>query len=302
MPASYNTTGFQSDGSVTNSLSAGQNTGGTLNPADASGLRLAGAGLTPGANGLLSDLAGTIFNNVTFMGVDGQATRPDYDWRVRVSMAKYAASLFYDNPANPIMTPLNSVLGTSGVIFPYTPAITITHSARYTPQSLTHSNYNSYFYDGSEVPSISIAGEFTVQNVVEGQYLMAVIQFFRSVTKMFFGADTNAGSPPPIVFLDGYGPTYLPHVPCVVTQFTHTMPAEVDYVQVPVGAPLSTSGVQLPTNDTLGGPVRLPTSSTVNLTLQPIYSRSNIFNNFTLDKFAKGALVRNGTSTTGGFL
>jgi len=200
------------------------------------------------------------------------------------------------------MTPLNSVLGTSGVIFPYTPAITITHSARYTPQSLTHSNYNSYFYDGSEVPSISIVGEFTVQNVVEGQYLMAVIQFFRSVTKMFFGADTNAGSPPPIVFLDGYGPTYLPHVPCVVTQFTHTMPAEVDYVQVPVGAPLSTSGVQLPTNDTLGGPVRLPTSSTVNLTLQPIYSRSNIFNNFTLDKFAKGALVRNGTSTTGGFL
>jgi hypothetical protein len=80
------------------------------------------------------------------------------------------------------------------------------------------------------------------------------------------------------------------------------MPAEVDYVQVPVGAPLSTSGVQLPTNDMLGGPVRLPTSSTVNLTLQPIYSRSNIFNNFTLDKFAKGALVRNGTSTTGGFL
>ena len=35
---------------------------------------------------------------------------------------------------------------------------------------------------------------------------------------------------------------------------------------------------------------------------QPVYSKSNIFNNFTLDKIAKGALVRNGTSTTGGFL
>ena len=302
MTASYNTSGYQANGAVQNNLAAGQNAGGALSPTDSSGLRLAGAGLTPGANGLLADVAGSIFNNVTFKGADGQAIRPEYDWRLRISMARYTASLFYDNPSNPIMTPLSSVSGTSGVIFPYTPTVTITHNAKYSTLPLTHSNYSSYFYDSSEVASIQINGEFTVQNVIEGQYLMAVIQFFRTVTKMFFGADVNAGSPPPLVFLDGYGPTYLPHVPCVVQSFSHTMPADVDYVQIPVGAPLNASGSMLPTNDTLGGPVRLPTSSTINLQLQPVYSRANIYDNFTLDKFSRGALVRNGTSNTGGFL
>jgi len=119
---------------------------------------------------------------------------------------------------------------------------------------------------------------------------------------MFFGADQNAGSPPPLVFLDGFGAAYLPHVPCVVTSFSHTMPGEVDYVSIPVGASLSSAGLQLPTNVNFGGPVRLPTSSTVNITLQPLYSRQNIARNFTLDRFSRGALIQNGNSPIGGFL
>jgi hypothetical protein len=76
---------------------------------------------------------------------------------------------------------------TSGVVFPYTPSITVNHRARYGVTPLTHANYASYFYEGSEVSSININAEFTVQNIEEGQYLAAVIQFFRTMTKMFYG-------------------------------------------------------------------------------------------------------------------
>ena len=295
---SYNTSTFAGDSSAQSAFFSPASVTGSTGSASSSGSRLANSGLAPGANGLLTDIAGSVFN-VNFNGTDGSTIDPQYDWRVRISMARPTADLFYNRIDNSILGPLRE---TSGVIFPYTPSITITHNAKYGSTPLTHSNYSSYFYEGSEVSSININGEFTVQNIKEGQYLMAVIQFFRTVTKMFFGADQNAGSPPPLVFLDGFGAAYLPHVPCVVTSFSHTMPGEVDYVSIPVDASLSSAGLQLPTNVNFGGPVRLPTSSTVNITLQPLYSRQNIARNFTLDRFSRGALIQNGNSPIGGFL
>lgn len=297
---SYNTSNFAGDGSNQNALydpvTVLGSTGST-GPASASGSRLAQSGLAPGANGLLTDIAGSVFN-VNFNGTDGSTIKPEDDWRVRISMAKPTADLFYNRTDNAVLSPLSE---TSGVVFPYTPSLTVTHNAKYGTTSLTHSNYSSYSYESSEVAAINISGEFTVQNIKEGQYLMAVIQFFRTVTKMFFGADINAGSPPPMVFLDGFGPAYLPHVPCVVTSFSHTMPSEVDYVSIPVGATITSSGIRPPTQN-IGGPVRLPTSSTVSISLQPVYSRKNIARNFTLDRFSRGALIQNGNSPIGGFL
>jgi hypothetical protein len=298
---SYNTSNFAGDSSNQNALynpTSGVNTTG---PASSSGSRLAQSGLAPGANGLLTDIAGSVFN-INFNGTDGSTIKAEDDWRVRISMAKPTADLFYNRVDNAILRPLSE---TSGVVFPYTPSLTVTHSAKYGTTSLTHSNYSSYSYESSEVAAINISGEFTVQNIKEGLYLMAVVQFFRTVTKMFFGGDMNAGSPPPMVFLDGFGPAYLPHVPCVVTSFSHTMPSEVDYVSVPVGASISNnaSGTILgaPTQN-MGGPVRLPTSSTITVSLQPVYSRQNVARNFTLDRFSRGALIQNGNSPIGGFL
>lgn len=294
---SYNTSNFAGDGSNQNSLYGSNPPLGSTGAASTSGARLSNSGLTPGATGLLADAAGSVFN-INFNGTDGSPIKPEDDWRVRISMARPTADLFYNRADSVILRPLAE---TSGVIFPYTPTLTVTHNARYGSTSLTHSNYSSYSYEGSEVAAISISGEFTVQNIKEGLYLMAVIHFFRTVTKMFFGADQNAGSPPPLVFLDGFGAAYLPHVPCVVTAFSHTMPGEVDYVAIPVGAPMSGTVIGSPTQN-VGGPVRLPTSSTVNITLQPVYSKQNISRNFTLDRFSRGALIQNGNSPIGGFL
>jgi hypothetical protein len=236
-----------------------------------------------------------------------QSTSPnDNDWRVRISVAN--PSIF--GGGGGIQAPL---LETNGVVFPYLPQISVTNSARYTSQQLTHSNYNSYFYDGSEVAPITITGDFTVQNEDEGRYLMAAIYFFRSVTKMFFGKDTLAGNPPPMVFLDGYGENYFPHVGCVVTNFTHTLNPDVDYVPIPVftsSVATAGSGAGVNAKSPASSPkqsmspsassqvVHLPTTSTISVTVQPIYSRSNTYKNFSLQNFAQGQLL----TGKGGFL
>jgi hypothetical protein len=293
MAASNNTNSYDANG-VQQSFAG--SAAGSAAPTSPTEGRLLQAGLAPGANGLLSDIAGKVFN-IDFQSSGGTNIDAERDWRVRISMATNLAGKFLNSA---ILSPL---IGTKGVIFPYTPTITINHNARYGQTPLTHSNYNSYFYEGSEVSAISINGEFTVQNIADGQYLMAAIQFFRTCTKMFWGADQNAGAPPPMVFLDGYGPAYLPHVPCVVTTFSHTMPADVDYVQIPVGLPIKGLAAGTPiASSNLGGPVRLPTSSTISISLQPVYSRNNLSNNFTLEKFSSGGLIQNGYSGIGGFI
>ena len=293
MANSQSSPSFNSDNATPNgsSQTAGTAQAATTNaPATSSAARLAGAGLASGAASVFQDIAGRVFN-FDFLGTNGAPLNPEADWRVRISMRPETAALFYDNQSNNIMYPLSQ---SKGVIFPYTPTMAVSHSARYGATTLTHSNYSSYFYEGSEVQSIQLSGEFTVQNIQEGQYLMATIQFFRACTKMFFGNSPLAGTPPPMVFLSGFGDAYLPNVPCVITNFSHTMPADVDYVKIPVGASLeNVVGNQINTN-MAGVNTRLPTASTISLTLQPIYSRRNVADNFTLEKFSAGALIDRG--------
>jgi hypothetical protein len=259
-----------------------------LNVLDPSGVRLSIAKLFKGGASTEAAL-GTLGKNISFSGTTAIAN----DWRVRISLPD-ANSLFYKE-AGSIQTILQR---TNGVIFPYTPTITVAHNARYQEQALTHSNYKNYFYEGSDVAPITISGDFTVQNLDEGQYLLAAIYFFRSCTKMFVGNDALAGNPPPIVYLDGYGDFYFPHVSCVVTSFSHTMPAEVDYVEIPYSP-----GLKLFENNGVAAAlskqsVRLPTTSTLSVTVQPVYSRKNTHDNFTLTDFSKGKLLKG----KGGFL
>lgn len=286
---------------------------------------------------------------VGFKSSPGQAsTIEEEDWRVRISLADKANILYKDlSGDNQLLTPL---VKTNGVIFPYTPQIQVSHLANYQTTSLTHSNYPSHFYNASEVSDIQVSGEFTVQSEEEGQYLMAVIYFFRACTKMFFGQGANQGNPPPVIFLDGYGSHYFPHVPCVISNFTHTMPNEVDYLQVPIisttleevaidpstamnavnaaenrgvnnvevmpsifnstaaqggGAGGGVSGRIGQTRmqyKTITTSTRLPTASTVTITLKPVYSRKNVHDRFDHAQFAAGKLLHDKDNGLGGFL
>jgi hypothetical protein len=301
-----------------------------LNPANA---RRAISGLLPGGISGLSKGS----PNIGFFGgsaMGGATAAGEDDWRVRLSLAD-GARIFYKDPTtqNSIMSPL---VETNGVIWPYTPTIQVSHIANYASTPLTHSNYPAHFYNNSDVADITISGDFTVQSVEEGQYLMAAVYFLRASTKMFFGSGTNVGNPPPILFLDGYGSHYFPHVPCVITNFTHNLSNEVDYIQIPISqtsleevtvtAPDNPNGaVDYLENDgkkytpsllksnkgptatsmqykTLTTTTRVPTASTVSVTLRPVYSRSNLHNRFNLDDFAQGKLIGDKNSGFGGFI
>ena len=286
-PDGSSTTFYENDGTVSSSVA----TPASVPVTDPSSARLAASQITRGAVSVAAGVAGQVFN-LNFLSSTGTALPNEADWRVRISMAPVTASLFY-NQNNPILSPLWQ---TNGVVFPYTPSVTINHSASWNPTQLTHSNYASYFYEGSQVGSFSLQGEFSVQNIQEGQYLMAAIHFFRSCTKMFFGQSALAGTPPPVVYLDGYGKAYLPRVPCVIQSFSHTMPADVDYITVPIGVSLDQLNIAGQSFNLSGAavPQRMPALSTISITLQPIYSRNNIANNFTLESFAAGGLLGNG--------
>ena len=149
------------------------------------------------------------------------------DWRVRLQLAP-GATYLYKAQTPGILAPLYA---TDGVIFPYTPTISTSYNAKYDPYDLVHSNYRGYFYKSSQVETISIKGVFTAQDSREAAYLLAVIHFFRSVTKMFYGQDQEAGTPPPLVFLSGLGQYQFNNHACVVSQFSYNLPNDVDYIR-----------------------------------------------------------------------
>ena len=149
------------------------------------------------------------------------------DWRVRLSLAPNATYLYRASDPG-LLAPL---LPTNGVIFPYTPSIDTSYTANYDKTDLTHSNYRGYFYKSSSINDVNIKGTFTAQDTLEAQYLLAVIHFFRSVTKMFYGQDPEAGIPPPLVYLSGFGQNQFNNHPCVVTNFTYNLPTDVDYIR-----------------------------------------------------------------------
>lgn len=248
------------------------------------------------------------------------------DWRVRVSISPSSKILYWDNSAGPVAGLVAPLKATNGFIFPYVPSVTVSHSANYQTQQLTHSNYAQYFYESSSVAAINISGEFTVQNIDDAKYFLAGLYFFRACTKMFYGSTREyQGSPPPIVYLDGYGQHYLPHVPCVVTSFSHTMPNDVDYLEVVTPQSVTSKTTSSTTTGALGTIKlpsvartnagsdivtqtintafnRVPTASTFNLILQPIISRSQAID-FDYREFARGGLIAGqGSPYPGGYL
>ena len=149
------------------------------------------------------------------------------DWRVKLRLAPQANYL-YMAPNPGILAPLKAQ---GGVIFPYTPTISTGYKANYSSYDLTHSNYKGYYYQGSAVDPVSLSCPFTAQSTVEADYLLAVIHFFKSVTKMFYGQDAERGTPPPLVYLTGLGEYQFNEHPCVVQSFTYELPTDVDYIR-----------------------------------------------------------------------
>lgn len=209
----------------------------------------------------------------------------DNDWRVRLSMPT-GNGLFYHDNSNHVLSPLRR---TSGLIWPYTPQVMITHSAAYAAAQPTHSNYAQHFYGSSTVDSIQISGEFSAQNQTEARYVIAALTFLRSVTKMFYGQDEIAGTPPPVLRLNGYGDHIFKNVPVVVVNFNADLSGDIDYINTHIGGNIDPeSGINVS-----GGSTRVPTRTTITVQLQPVYSRKQM-RDFGLKDFSAGRLIDKG--------
>jgi hypothetical protein len=148
------------------------------------------------------------------------------DWRVRLSLANWSSFR-----TSPVLAPLKDA---GGLIFPYTPTISMSSKANYQPIPTTHSNYTFRAYLNSDPGEISITAPMNVEDPTQGLYWIAAVHYLRSLTKMFTGNDPKAGNPPPIIFLNGYGNYVFKNVPCVVTSFSTTLNKDCDYIGVNV--------------------------------------------------------------------
>lgn len=256
------------------------------------------------------------------------------DWRVRLSLAPGANYLYkaqnqYNANEAGILKPLAE---TDGVIFPYTPSVSVSYVANYDPTEVVHSNYKIYQYRSSNVDNISITCDFTAQDTFEANYLLAVIHFFRSLTKMFYGRDKNprSGTPPPLVYLTGLGSFQFNAHPLAVTGFTYNLPNDVDYIRAGtvtteagvdrgvIVNPISSYDASITRlgNIKPGGykndpkfsngiagtvqPTYVPTRIQLSISAIPIISRNVISNQFSLKDYATGALLRGTERGQGG--
>jgi hypothetical protein len=284
------------------------------------------------AYGGMQGLQGSV-NNARAQQItqDAENAKTQGDWRVRLSLAPSAGYLYKAQDPG-ILKPL---VKTDGVIFPYVPQIQVTYAAHYDAGELTHSNYKIFQYKNSSIDQISITCDFTAQDNDEANYMLAVIHFFRSVTKMFYGQDQipKPGTPPPLCYLSGMGEFQFDRHPLVISSFNYNLPNDVDYIRA--ASPTLLSGVNSTGYDSgndiiaddgvscrrlqvnglnFGGlesapnwqkqsntqPTYVPTKISISLVAYPIVTRNDISNKFSLAEYATGKLLQGSKRSGGG--
>jgi hypothetical protein len=184
------------------------------------------------------------------------------DWRVRIWTA-------WENFNSPLFKRLED---TGGVVFPYLPAITISTKANYNTVEPVHSNYPFYAYKNSSVEEIQIAGDFSVEVETDAEYWIAATTFFKTATKMFFGQGENAGNPPIICKLGGYGTSIFNNTPVIIKSFSVDLKDDVQYIR---SSKYNTW---------------VPIMSSITVVCAPIYNRTRL-RQFNLKDYAKGDLT-----------
>ena len=235
--------------------------------------------------------------------------------RVRLRPKPAAALTIYGSG---IITPLRN---TNGLVWPYQPTITYSQDINYTSIELVHTNQEMYAYTRTNAVKLSVDGAFSVQNQTEGVYAIACIHFLQTVSKMNFGStDTNAGTPPPILLFDAYGDFMFNALPVIVTNFSVTLPNDVDYVPIN-RAYLSTDNSNGSTSidytktdiaalgdgydflqQSQSGSIWLPAMFNISVSITVQNTPAVLRNNFNLDQFRSGQLMQNNNNGTAGWI
>jgi hypothetical protein len=150
---------------------------------------------------------------------------------------------------------------------------------------------------------------------------------------MFYGQDPQRGAPPPLVYLIGLGEYQFNNQPCVVKSFNYSLPNDVDYIRtkpnnyninlnprlvksqnapansiasvvsrlknalLPKGAVPNVGPPELTIQQSvtnIANTTYVPTRIEIQLTLTPMQTRSQQSQQFSVENFANGKLLRGG--------
>lgn len=248
------------------------------------------------------------------------------DWRARIrpmgslllnssESAKITSAADASSMSNGIYGPpggdniLSILHQTNGLLFPYTPSVTVNPSVEYHKYAPIHANADWQTFVRNQSPTIQINGTFTAQTPDQAHYTVACIHFLRSITKMRFGAlDPKKGTPPPMLLFDAYGFYMFNQLPIILKGFTVNFENSSDYVPIDMSkwsdghnvAPI-VSNRNLNSSSLTWVPAKLTISMDIVVQIQPRVWRKE----FNLDKFRSGELLNTPskyTKRTGGWL
>ena len=215
----------------------------------------------------------------------------------------------------PDLTDMESVIfknlpGGTTVIWPYTPQFEINYQASYELVKTLQTNYGTPAYQGSDISSITIGGQFTATTIAEANYLYAVIHFLKSATKGYNVEIEKAaamnGRPPPLLRLTYLGQGGIRSMPVLLQQFNVSYPQDVDYVRTDLNinsgdtttikkSDNSKVNVTTATLNDVPPPSMVPSEMNISVTLIPAYNRAHMISSeYSTTKFIKGELIDKG--------
>lgn len=217
---------------------------------------------------------------------DGGGVAETFDNRVRLRAFRAQEDQVYgsDTPDNII----SMLRATDGLLFPYTPTISVTQAVDYKNIDLVHSNGDILTYNRTPSVTLSVSGDFTVQSQREGEYALAVLHFLRVVSKMYFGeidkASKKAGLPPPVLIFTGYGSYVFNNLPVILKSHSYTFDKAMNMVNIETWN---------------GGRVSIPAMFSISMELQVQQTPQAMRKTFSLDTFRTGELMRSRKTDSG---
>lgn len=177
--------------------------------------------------------------------------KSDYDFAKRVAYVLGTHDVTYPKSEDLITSDslfrgfLRSQLGKAqGLIFPYTPKITMSYNINYEKTDFIHSNLSFNSYKNSPPPTISLNAKFTADTKANAIHMLSAVWFLQACSKCDTGLNTmskgdnkntanrsGAGLPPPVLYLNGYA-NLMDNIPVIIEGFTVDYPEDIDYVRL----------------------------------------------------------------------
>jgi len=168
------------------------------------------------------------------------------------------------------------------LVWKYTPTVFTAASANYNSHTGQGMQYPVHSYENSTPPEITVTGDFTANDIYEARYMLAVMTFFKIATKGDFGdiavAKQTAGAPPPVLLFEYLGDHAYNKVPVVVSNYSMSLPNDVDYVPVEIQSTVT----------------YVPTLLNLVCALTPQYTPSKVRRRFDVNAIANGEAYKDG--------